>query len=739
MLQEAVGKRFAPAPGERVWHTPCRTIPKLSVGLVSAALGLMLVFGGASACPALAQEATPGSDVAAEAAVSGAEGSSSTEGAAMPAVPDKAEGTGGPTSGSTRAKGRQTSTESASEAVGPSKGSDDAEPVGGATVDRETAPSDQKTASSNQVNSTPTASDTLVSPSAAAAGSSAVTDAPAAGASTTDTPVTDVPTTDASTSNAPTADAPAAETPAADGTNTVDMSSKTGATSGVRDSGSTTQASHSNVYRMYNAWTGEHLYTGSLSEAKSALSEGWRWEGVAWVAPSSGVPVYRLYNAWSGDHLYTTSKAEYGRLARIGWKGEGVQLYGAPAGSGVAISRLYNRYVQTGSHLLTANANERRSCIRAGWSDDGNSWYASKLSKLPIAGFWSVTQAWTPGQLQRYWIGSDAAVAVSRLIDPSSSADRGAGYRAWATASGAVIRGARKQGDVIYLADNDGRLATGSGWLVTDRFGQGRQRYYLYSRGAYSVVRPGISRDGATGPGGIGAYHLTTGAGHVLRGSLRDGSVIYLADNDGRLATGSGWQVTDCFCQGMQRYYLYSRGAYSIARLGRSSDGASDIGGTHYTTAAGYVLRNMDFDDGISWFWANNDGRMSDVTDAQRDLVSVAYSTPSPGAGLCAMWVSQVFSRAGYRYAGGNADDMYWRWCHSSDRAQLRVGMVIAVPSHSHSRMGSIYGHIGIYVGRGQVRDNVGAVRDSPLDEWIRYYSTTEVARWGYLLGIALA
>ena len=65
--------------------------------------------------------------------------------------------------------------------------------------------------------------------------------------------------------------------------------------------------------------------------------------------------------------------------------------------------------------------------------------------------------------------------------------------------------------------------------------------------------------------------------------------------------------------------------------------------------------------------------------------------------------------------------------------------MVIAVPSHSHSRMGSIYGHIGIYVGRGQVRDNIGVIRDSPLDEWIRYYSTTEVVRWGYLLGIALA
>ena len=641
ILQEAVGKSFASAPGEGVWRTPCWVIPKLSVGLVSAALGFMLVFGGAGARSALAQEATPGSGVTAEAVASGPKESSSIEDTGVPtASSNKTEETEKSEFGSPRAKGQQVSAKPVPEAADSSKGSD-VESVGSTTAGQDIASSDQ----SDPASST---SDIPVSSSSAAAGLSHVAAAPAA---------------DATSGGVSTTNAPATNTSTADNTSVADVSSKKDVTSVARDSGSTTQASHSNVYRMYNAWTGEHLYTGSLSEAKSALSEGWRWEGVAWVAPSAGVPVYRLYNAWSGDHLYTTSKAEYSRLARVGWKGEGVQLYGAPAGSGAAISRLYNRYVQTGSHLLTADASEKRSCIRAGWSDDGNSWYATKLSKLPIAGFWTVTQAWTPGQLQRYWIGSDASVAVSRLIDPSSSpVDRGAGYRAWATASGAVIRGAREQGGVIYLADNDGRLATGSGWLVTDRFGQG-----------------------------------------------------------------------------MQRYYLYSKGAYSVAQLGRSSDGESDIGGAHYTTTAGYVLRNMDFDDGMSWFWANNDGRMSDVTDAQRDLVSVAYSTPSPGAGLCAMWVSQVFSRAGYRYAGGNADDMYWRWCHSSDRAQLRVGMVIAVPSHSHSRMGSIYGHIGIYVGRGQVRDNVGAVRDSPLDEWIRHYSTTEVVRWGYLLGIALA
>ena len=36
--------------------------------------------------------------------------------------------------------------------------------------------------------------------------------------------------------------------------------------------------------------------------------------------PSDGssVPMYRLYNRWSGEHLFTASKSEYDHLASIG-------------------------------------------------------------------------------------------------------------------------------------------------------------------------------------------------------------------------------------------------------------------------------------------------------------------------------------------------------------------------------------------------------------------------------------
>lgn len=124
---------------------------------------------------------------------------------------------------------------------------------------------------------------------------------------------------------------------------------------------------------------------------------------------------------------------------------------------------------------------------------------------------------------------------------------------------------------------------------------------------------------------------------------------------------------------------------------------------------------------------------------SQQRVVSRAYSVPSPGAGLCAMWVSQVFQAAGLGYPGGNACDMYANWCTTADRSQLQPGMIIAVSTHSHTTMGRIYGHVGIYVGSGIVRDNVGVVRTIGLDSWINTYGTTVTPKWGWVSGVKLA
>lgn len=113
-------------------------------------------------------------------------------------------------------------------------------------------------------------------------------------------------------------------------------------------------------------------------------------------------------------------------------------------------------------------------------------------------------------------------------------------------------------------------------------------------------------------------------------------------------------------------------------------------------------------------------------------IVNACYQVGSPGSGLCAMWVSQVYSRAGYGYPGGNANNMYWNYCTSSNKGDLQPGMIIAVSTWTGTSAGRIYGHVGIYIGGGMVMHNVGSIQTMGLDAWINTYGTTVTPRWGW-------
>lgn len=123
------------------------------------------------------------------------------------------------------------------------------------------------------------------------------------------------------------------------------------------------------------------------------------------------------------------------------------------------------------------------------------------------------------------------------------------------------------------------------------------------------------------------------------------------------------------------------------------------------------------------------------LTAAQKKVIRKSYAVASPGRGLCAMWVSRVFAASGYGYPGGNANDMYANFCTSSNKSKLKPGMIIAVPTHPHTRAGRIYGHVGIYVGNNTVRHNIGYICDWSLDSWIAYYGATATPRWGWCTG----
>jgi cell wall-associated NlpC family hydrolase len=128
-----------------------------------------------------------------------------------------------------------------------------------------------------------------------------------------------------------------------------------------------------------------------------------------------------------------------------------------------------------------------------------------------------------------------------------------------------------------------------------------------------------------------------------------------------------------------------------------------------------------------------------DASTLQRRLVACAHATPSPGDDLCASWVEQAFSRLGLGVVLGDAAHLYDSYCHYADTADLRVGMVVAVPRHPFSPQGTRHGHVGLYVGDGTVMDSAdGRVRKVPLELWTSAYGLMDEPRWGWLGSIGL-
>lgn len=149
-------------------------------------------------------------------------------------------------------------------------------------------------------------------------------------------------------------------------------------------------------------------------------------------------------------------------------------------------------------------------------------------------------------------------------------------------------------------------------------------------------------------------------------------------------------------------------------------------------------LRDLDGMTVEEWKESHSGGKGQEYESAsvaQKRIVQSCHSTPSPGLNWCAAWVSLVYSNAGLGYLGGNACDMYYAHCTSSNKADLKVGMIVAVPSSPFGQLGLLFGHVGIYVGDGKVMHNVGGIATIDVDEWIEKYAFNCTARWGWPSG----
>lgn len=155
------------------------------------------------------------------------------------------------------------------------------------------------------------------------------------------------------------------------------------------------------VVRLYNPWNGDHLFTSDTKEVFNAEKAGWTNEGTFWKAyhhegdyrkafgtnGKLGTPVLRLFNQYTGEHLYTTSTEEYNARVANGWTGEGVSFYSVAANADGtpktaedsekvvvknkvdSVYRMFNPFVQVGTHLY-GGFEENAKCLADGWKAD---------------------------------------------------------------------------------------------------------------------------------------------------------------------------------------------------------------------------------------------------------------------------------------------------------------------------------------------------------------------------------
>lgn len=198
------------------------------------------------------------------------------------------------------------------------------------------------------------------------------------------------------------------------------------------------------MYRLYNRYNGEHLFTSSASEVQNLVSLGWSGESVAWFTPSSGNAVYRLYNPYSGDHHYTTDKSEYDYLGSIGWHKEGEKFY-SDGSQATPVFRLFNSYVTVATHHYTTSQSEYNYLGTIGWKKEGKGWYGVAM---PADG-WYVSPTGEELCIQGGIVKSDAVVTNE------------SGQERYLTSAGFVAKGSRwtsPSTGYIYVTADDGTI-----------------------------------------------------------------------------------------------------------------------------------------------------------------------------------------------------------------------------------------------------------------------------------------
>lgn len=121
---------------------------------------------------------------------------------------------------------------------------------------------------------------------------------------------------------------------------------------------------------------------------------------------------------------------------------------------------------------------------------------------------------------------------------------------------------------------------------------------------------------------------------------------------------------------------------------------------------------------------------MQTIVDIAKNNGSTYPCTPD----MCAAWVTGVYQVAGVsEIPYGDAIDMWNTYQNTGSTSMDNIPPGAIVCGSGSGYMGSLYGHVGIYIGDGMVANNVGHFSIESLSNWISWQTATCQGHTGWI------
>mgnify|MGYP002239165242 FL=1 len=147
-----------------------------------------------------------------------------------------------------------------------------------------------------------------------------------------------------------------------------------------------------------------------------------------------------------------------------------------------------------------------------------------------------------------------------------------------------------------------------------------------------------------------------------------------------------------------------------------------------------YRFDNMTYEEYQKSGGGNYDGTvtplMQSIVDHAANNQGIYPCTPD----MCAQWVTGIYQAAGApTIPYGNAIDMWNNYKNTGNTSMENIPPGAIVCGSGYGTMGSIYGHVGIYLGNGMVANNRGYFSVESLEEWCSWQTATCQGHTGWI------